>query len=266
MKTSTLLTFAAAAGLASAQSFSLSTDCTNSLKGILASPDAACLNPSSLLGFFVGSAQSVPDTVNSWLTGLCASGFCSNDTLAAVVANVTTGCASDFGTDGASGVGETVTQLVQEIYPTARSIMCLQDNTDNQLCVTETLQNLQDIVGKLSFSDLNLSTAFGDFSKILVGAKNLACTGCTKAAFRLASQLSLVSQFPAVQQQTADQIDAICGANFIESSSSDSSDNVTQTALDAAFTNAKPSSAISLTTGKAAAALMLFFSAFTLLG
>ncbi|KAJ6594024.1 hypothetical protein B0H19DRAFT_1093399 [Mycena capillaripes] len=253
----------------------------NSLKGLLTSPEAACLNPSSLLSFFVGDAQSVPDTVNNWLTGLCSTGFCSNDTLAAVVANVTAGCGSDLG----AGIPQTITQIVQEVYPTARSIMCLKEcvlrhifrrvnphvlptsTSSSQLCVTETLTNLQDIVGKLTFTDLNLGTAFGDFQKILAGAANLACTGCTKAAFRLASQLSLVTQFPQAQQQAALQIDAICGANFIENSSSDSQDNVQQTATNEAFSTNKPNSAISLSTSKVAGAMMLFFlSAFTLLG
>jgi len=263
MKASTLLTFAAAAGLASSQS--LSTDCTNSFKSVLGSPEAACLNPSALLSFFVGTQKSVPETVDAWLSGLCSTGFCSNDTLATVVTNITTGCQSDFGAAG--GVPETVTQIVQEVYPTARSIMCLKDDSTNQLCVTETLNNLQDLVGTLSFSDFNIATAFGDFQKILVGAKNLACTGCTKAAFRLASQLSLVSQAPQAQSQAALQIDAICGANFIENSSSDSGDNVSQTATNEAFSKSKSNSALSLTTSKVAGALMLFFfSAFTLLG
>jgi hypothetical protein len=263
MKASTLFTFAAAAGLASAQS--LSTDCTNSLKGLLTSPEAACLNPSALLSFFVGSAQSVPDTVNNWLTGLCSTGSCSNETLANVVTNITSGCASDFNVAG--GVPETVTQIVQEVYPTARSIACLKDVPTNQLCVSETLTSLETLVGKLSFSDLNVASAFGDFQKILVGAKNLACTGCTKAAFRLASQLSLVTEFPQAQQQVALQIDAICGANFIESSSSDTDDNVQQTAVNEVFTSTKSNSALSLTISKVAgASILFFFSAFTLLG
>ncbi|KAK7005622.1 hypothetical protein R3P38DRAFT_3038602 [Favolaschia claudopus] len=279
MKASTFVTFAAAAGLASAQS--LSTGCTNSLKVILGLylssivwlhsvtghsnlSDAACLNPSSLLSFFVGNAQSVPDTVDNWLTGLCPLGFCSDESLAAVVANVTAGCANDFGM--VDGLPETVTKIVQEVYPTARSIACLKDNASQKLCVTQTLNNLQDIVGKLSFTDFSLNTAFADFQKILVGAKNLACTSCTKAAFRLASQMSLVSQFLEAQQQAASQIDAICGANFIEDSSSDSQDNVSQTATNEAFVANKPNSALSLTTSKAAGALILFFSAFTLLG
>ncbi|KAJ6500015.1 hypothetical protein C8R47DRAFT_275214 [Mycena vitilis] len=263
MRASTFFTFAAAAGLASAQA--LSADCTNSLKGILASPDAACLNPSSLLSFFVGSDQSVPDTVNNWLSGLCSTGFCSNDTLAAVVTNVTAGCGSELG----AGIPQTITQIVQEVYPTVRSIMCLKDDASSQLCVSETLNNLQDIVGKLSFTDLNLGTAFADFQKIMAGASNLACTGCTKAAFRLAtsSQISLLTQFPQVQQQAALQIDALCGANFIENSSSDSQDNVSQTAVNEAFTTQKTNSALSMSTGKVTGAVMLFvFSAFALLG
>ncbi|KAJ7680450.1 hypothetical protein DFH06DRAFT_1315215 [Mycena polygramma] len=265
MRASTFFTFAAAAGLASAQA--LSADCTNSLKGILASPDAACLNPSSLLSFFVGSDQSVPDTVNNWLSGLCSTGFCRqcNDTLAAVVANVTAGCGSELG----AGIPQTITQIVQEVYPTVRSIMCLKDDASNQLCVSETLNNLQDIVGKLSFTDLNIGTAFADFQKVLAGASNLACTGCTKAAFRLAtsSQIPLLSQFPQAQQQAALQIDALCGANFIENSSSDSQDNVSQTAVNEAFTTQKSNSALSVSTGKVTGAMMLFFfSAFALLG
>lgn len=47
----------------------------------------------------------------------------SNDTLATVVANVTSGCGSDLN----AGVPETITQIVQEVYPTARSIMCLKE-------------------------------------------------------------------------------------------------------------------------------------------
>ncbi|KAJ7924936.1 hypothetical protein B0H13DRAFT_1976798 [Mycena leptocephala] len=261
MKASTPFMFAAAAGLASAQS--LSTGCIDSLKAILASPEAACLNPSSLLSFFVGSDQSVPDTVNNWLTGLCSTGFCSNDTLATVVSNVTSGCASDFG----GGIPETVTQIVQEVYPTARSIMCLKDDNSNQLCVTETINNLQDLIGKLSFSDFNIGTAFSDFQKILAGAANLACTGCTKAAFRLASQLSLLSQFPSAEPQATQQIDALCGANFIENSTSDDQDGVSQTAINEQFTTKKSNSALSLPTSKmAGAAMFFFFSAFTLLG
>ncbi|KAJ6625513.1 hypothetical protein B0H10DRAFT_614163 [Mycena sp. CBHHK59/15] len=252
MKASTLITFAAAAGLASAQS--LSTDCTNSLKGVLTSPDAACLNPSSLLSFFVGTNQSIPDTFNNWLNGLCATGFCSNETLATVISNVTTGCASDL--QGISlGVPESVTQYVQEVYPTARSVMCLKDS--NQLCVTESLNNLEDVVGKLSVNDLNLGTLLVDLQKVVASAHNLACTNCTKAAFNLLSPL----QIP----DLASSIDSICGANFADGLSPEQ-DGVSQTAVNEAFTT-KKNGALALPTNKiAGTVILLLFSAFTLLG
>ncbi|KAJ7780538.1 hypothetical protein DFH07DRAFT_792631 [Mycena maculata] len=262
MKASTLFTFAATAGLAAAQTTipGLSTACSNSLTGLLSSPEAACLKPSSLLSFFVGTNQSIPDTVNKWLSGLCSTGFCSNETLAAIVSNVTTGCSSDLGSVGAD-VGAsvaTVTQLVQEVYPTVRNVMCLKDDASNQLCVTETLSNIEDIVGKLSFSDLNLATLTSDFQNVVASASNLACTNCTKAAFTLISPLT--SQFP--EAQTG--IDALCGANFIDGSSPDT---VSQTAVNQAFTSTKSNGALVVTTSKMAGAVMVFLlSAFTLLG
>ncbi|KAJ7188111.1 hypothetical protein C8R46DRAFT_1023578 [Mycena filopes] len=260
MKSAILFTFAATAGLASAQS--ISAGCTDSLKALLTNSDAACLNPSALLSFFVGNAQSVPDTVNNWLNGLCAVGTCSNDTLAAVVANVTMGCAADLG----SGVGSTVTEIVQEVYPTVRSIMCLKDDASNKLCVTETLTNLETLVGKLSFSDFNLGTAFTDFQKVLTGAANLACTSCVKAAFRLAAPLPIVQQFPQAEQQAALQVDAICGANFIENSASDSDsqDGVTQTATTEAFTT-KTNGALAFSANRMVGAMVFLLAAFTLL-
>lgn len=52
-----------------------------------------------------------------------------------------------------------------------------------------------------------------------------------------------------------------------ENSSSDTDDNVSQTAINEAFTKSKTNSALSLTISKVAGASMLFFfSAFTLLG
>ncbi|KAJ7091264.1 hypothetical protein C8R44DRAFT_891661 [Mycena epipterygia] len=253
MKASITLVFAAAAGLTAAQS--LSSDCTNSLKGILASPEAACLNPSTLLTFFIGTNQSVPDTINNWLSGLCSTG---NDTLAAVVANVTTGCSSDLSGVGAS-VPATLTQIVQEVYPTVRSVVCLKDDASNQLCVTETLNNLEALVGKLDLSNLDVNTLVGEFQKVVTGAANLACTNCTKAAFGLASQFT--QQFP----QAVSAVDTLCGSNFIDGSSSDQ-DGVSQTAVNEAFTT-KSNGALAMPTGKVAGAVMLFLlSGFTLLG
>ncbi|KAJ7178408.1 hypothetical protein C8R43DRAFT_973261 [Mycena crocata] len=234
--------FAAAAGLASAQT-ALSTDCTTSLKAILGSDEAACLNPSALLGFFVGTDQSVPDTINNWLSGLCSTGFCRHNDL----------------NSAGGAVPASLTQIVLEVYPTARSVMCLKDDAANQLCVTETLKNLEDIVGKLTLTNLDVGTLLGSIQKVISGAANLACTKCTQAAFSLASQFT--SQFP----QAISAIDTLCGSSFLDNSSPDQ-DGISQTAVTEAFAT-KSNSALALPTSKMAGALMLFLlSAFTLLG
>ncbi|KAF7315553.1 hypothetical protein MIND_00070600 [Mycena indigotica] len=231
MKTFTAISLVAAAGVVTAQS--LSTNCQNALKGVLASPDALCLNPSALLSFFVPNT-SVPVTINKWLdgpTGLCASGFCSNETLAAVVANVTNGCASDLGSVGASSAtAASITQVVQQVYPTVRQIACLKDNASNQLCVTETLKNLEDVAGTLSLNDLNFASLFTTVQKVIMGAANLACTNCTKAAFALASQIQ-IPEF----SRGVDGIDALCGSGFVESGRNLQADGVSQTAVNEAF-------------------------------
>jgi hypothetical protein len=256
MKFSTAFTFATAAGLASAQSLSLSTQCTNSLKGVLGSPEAACLNPSALLQFFVTDQQPVPTTVNNWLTGLCALGTCSNDTLAAVVANVTAGCSSDIGSTGAS-VPATLTSLVQQFYPTARQIACLKDDAANQLCVTETLNNLETVAGKLTASDLNFANIFNTLNKIIGGAKNLACTSCTKAAFALAA----TSQVPFLSQ-AVDGVDALCGDGFVEGGKDLSTDGVSQTAVNEVFVAEKQGSATTIAFSKTGAVLLAVMTAF----
>jgi len=249
MKPSSLFAFAAAAGLASAQS--ISSDCSNALKGILASPDAACLNPSALLTIFVGSDQSVPDTINAWLTGLCSQGSCSNDVLAEVVNNVTSGCAGDF-----SGAANSITQMVQTAYPVVRNIMCLKDDNSNQLCVTETLNDVQNVVGQLTLSNFDISSLVEQVQNVVSNAANLACTNCVKAAVGLASQLT--TQFPEIDQG----LDAICGANFAEGSDAS---GVSQTALNGEFTAKKPNSALALSMNKLAGGFLLFvLSAFTL--
>ncbi|KAJ7076372.1 hypothetical protein B0H15DRAFT_864302 [Mycena belliarum] len=252
MKAGTLISFAAAAGLASAQS--LSSGCTDSLKGILNAPEAACLNPSALLTFIVGTSDPIR-VVDNWLTGLCSAGSCSNATLATVVTNITTGCASELSSASTAGVPETLTRIVQDVYPTVRSVVCLKDDASNKLCVTEALQNIQGVVGTLSASDFNLATLTADFQKVIASASNLACTKCTKVAFSMAKPL--LAQF---QMQAVQGLDAVCGPGFTDGSL----DGVSQTANTGIFTT-KPNNALALTS-KMAGVMVVLLSAFTLLG
>jgi len=256
MKFSAAFTFAAAASIVTAQS--LSPGCTNALKGVIASPDAGCLNAGALLQFFIGTNQSIPTTVNNWLTGMCAVGTCSNDTLAAVVTNVTAGCSSDISNAGASVPSTAeITTLVEQFYPTVRNILCLKDNSANQLCVTETLNNLESVIGTFSASDL--SDIGSIVEKIIGGAKNVACTNCTKAMFALAStsQVSLLTQ-------AVDGVDAICGANFIESGNNLGSDGVSQTAVNEVFST-KTNNALATVFPTTSAVLVALVAAFALL-
>ncbi|KAF8919758.1 hypothetical protein CPB85DRAFT_1275205 [Mucidula mucida] len=217
------------AGLASAQ-ISLSSSCTDSVKGLLTSPDAACMNPAALLSFVVGTERSVPNTINKWLTGLCSKGTCSDASLEAMVANVTTGCSDDLAGIGApEDIGSTVLDIVKQVYPTARQVACLKDDSADQLCATQTLINLESIVGQLTLDDLSFFNLFADVQKLLSsGISAFACTSCTKEAFTIARE-----NFPDVVSQVNDQAIDLCGVSFIDGNIAD---NVTQTATDGVFT------------------------------
>jgi len=234
-----LFALTATAGLTSAQSLSLSSSCTTSLKGMLTSSDAACLNPGALLSFFIGSNQSIPNTVNSWLTGLCSTGSCSNTSLAAVVSNITDGCATDLGSIGvdSESLTSTITSVVQQVYPTAREVACLKDDTANQLCVTQTLVNLESVVGQLSLDDLSFFNLFDDVGKLLAsGISDLACTSCVKEAFTLTNQA-----FPDVVSSIDGTVEDVCGASFLDG---EQSENITQTAVNENFSTKSDNGAL----------------------
>ncbi|RDB26158.1 hypothetical protein Hypma_006877 [Hypsizygus marmoreus] len=131
----------ALAGYVAAQ---ISTSCQTALLAVASNPDAAaCLSPKALIPAISGQNTYLIDTVDNWLTSMCAGSPCSDDTLSAVVKNVTTGCASDGSVS--SALLESV-HSVQFIYPTARKILCLRDANKN--CITSTLTSVQAYLGK----------------------------------------------------------------------------------------------------------------------
>lgn len=113
-------------------SFSLSSQCQDTLAALVTSSDASCLNAQALVGLIASSSSSantsIVSPINTWATGLCSRAACSNDTLATVVSNVTSGCSSDLESLGLSNIdsGE-LTQLVQTAYPSVRQILCLAE-------------------------------------------------------------------------------------------------------------------------------------------
>ncbi|KAF7983310.1 hypothetical protein HWV62_22990 [Athelia sp. TMB] len=192
---------------------SLSSNCTTTLENILASPDAACLNPSGLVAAVAGANAntSVITPLNSWLTGLCAQPACSNSTLSAVVANVTSGCSAELATAGLNNIDAgTLTTYVQEFYPAVRQAVCLKDTQNNTLCATELLTDLQTSLG----TTLSLTAIVNLVPQLIAGTasipSNIECSDCVKGVYNIVQQ-----QVPTlVQGSVASGVASACGASF----------------------------------------------------
>jgi len=198
-----------AASLISAQSPSSS--CQTTLTGILASPDAACLNPSGLVPIFIGGTNtSIVGPINNWLAGVCSVGPCSNQTLAAIVTNVTSGCSAELKALGlGSGSASELTTVVQQFYPTVRKVLCLKDDSANQNCITQTLTNIEKTTGPLTLS--KIFTGLANPFSIAPGGipKEVICSNCVKAAYNIVAH----DLGPAVNSSAAS---AECGPSFVD--------------------------------------------------
>lgn len=79
----------------------------------------------TLLAALAASTSSIIPDINYWLTGLCNSPECSEDTLADVVHNITNGCLAELNLPAPTIAN--LTNTVEQLYPTARYIMCLEE-------------------------------------------------------------------------------------------------------------------------------------------
>jgi len=198
---------------------SLSSSCTTALKGLLLAPEAQCLNAGAFISIAVSGNIDVPAIANTWLSGLCSLGTCSNASLASIVNNVTAGCSQDIQNFFNIDVSDSATFLpfVEQYYPTLRQIACptiIFSDSANTLCVPQTITNLQSIIGTLGVANLSWDTIIADASKIASSDyQNLACTSCTKQAYTIAASVFPDSSLLA----TIDgPITATCGASFID--------------------------------------------------
>ncbi|KJA28997.1 hypothetical protein HYPSUDRAFT_33483 [Hypholoma sublateritium FD-334 SS-4] len=195
---------------------SLSSSCTTALKELLLAPDAQCLNTAAFISIAISGNVDVPAIANTWLSGLCSVGTCSNASLASIVNNVTAGCSQDVQNFFNIDVSDPATYLpfVEQYYPTLRQIACLKDDGANTLCVPQTITNLQSIIGNLSVADLSWDTIVADANEIASSDnQNLACTSCTKQAYTLAAN---VFPDPNLLATIDGPITATCGASFID--------------------------------------------------
>ncbi|RPD63847.1 hypothetical protein L227DRAFT_572288 [Lentinus tigrinus ALCF2SS1-6] len=254
-----------------AQSFSLSSQCQDTLAALVTSSETSCLNAQALVGLVASSSSSANTSlvspINTWATGFCGKAVCSNDTLANVVSNVTSGCSSDLESLGLSNIdsGE-LTSLVQTAYPTFRQVVCLADtNNSNALCLTETLNNLEPYTGQLTITNLESYA-----STIMAGGSipnipsNVTCTDCVKAAYSLISQ----SFGDLIPSGVSSNLSSTCGSSFVDGSQPST---VTQLASNSGSSTtvtpngAAPSFSSAPVFGIVASSLLAVSSAFALL-
>jgi hypothetical protein len=200
----------AGAGLAVAQS--ISSECTSTL--LTVASNAPCLDLTLLAPIVLSNSNttSIIPTVNTWLTGMCSQGPCTNATIQAVVTNITTGCASDL-----AGLGlptndtSSVVAAAEEGYPSFREISCLKDTAANSLCVTELLTDIQSSTSTLSLSNIfSLLTLYlsGSGSSISL-PQNVTCSNCSKAAYTIVSK-----NLPSLVSSDQAALQAECGSSF----------------------------------------------------
>ncbi|KZV97747.1 hypothetical protein EXIGLDRAFT_832641 [Exidia glandulosa HHB12029] len=205
--------------LVAAQDFkSLSQACQNGVTAVQSNAEAnSCINVSGLLSLLVVPAdQSLITPVNNWLTAFCGADDCSSETIQAVVANVSTACATDFESLGVTQDQiNTVLPYIQDNFGAAKQIICLADTTQDEFCVTELANNLQTFLGapltlNTLKSNANLQSAEGV-------PTNITCVPCTQAALvKLKdTQLSTVVDLSSA-------VGTECGADFSSATTSPS--------------------------------------------
>ncbi|KAJ7346751.1 hypothetical protein DFH08DRAFT_200862 [Mycena albidolilacea] len=195
----------------SVSALTISSACQNALTQVATNSDAsACLSVSSLLGAVLQSNTSIITPVDNWLKSLCSAAPCSNATLSAVITNVTTGCSAELSlADGSEASAATLIPLVEQYYPTARKIVCLTDSGTN--CITQTLTNIQSILGTLSIS--NIGTIIANAVTTTNLPSNVTCSNCVKEAYNV-----LNTDFPSAASSLTSDLNNQCGANFTDGS------------------------------------------------
>lgn len=202
------VTLVALAAYVSAQS--LSSTCTSALSSIALNTDAAsCLNPLALVSIATGNnSQSIVPAVDNWLTGVCGAPACSNETITAVVTNITTGCSTELSITGTDDAGA-ITTLVQQYYPTVRRAFCLRDGSTN--CITQTLQNIEGVVGTLSLSNIVQLAVNPPMTILAQNLTNITCTNCVKEIYNVITE-DIPSSTSSLQSTFNEQ----CGATFTD--------------------------------------------------
>ncbi|CAG7852318.1 SubName: Full=Uncharacterized protein {ECO:0000313/EMBL:CCA69751.1} [Serendipita indica DSM 11827] len=203
----TLLSRRAIAGL------SLSQGCENTVKNLLSSPAATCMNLPGTVAIFstVANSSWIPP-INKWLSDFCGAPDCTGDQITSTLNTVMDGCANDIAQLGVTIPREQIISNSVTYFPQAKSALCLRDSSNsNKLCAITTLENLQTALGG---APLTPAVIEEKYPLLLANnyalAKQLACTPCTSAAFALVRPALPQSILTTVDGFVGDQ----CGVDF----------------------------------------------------
>lgn len=189
---------------------SISSQCQTTLLGVAGSSDASCLNIAGLTPLLVASQnESLIEPVNNWLAGACAEDACTDSQISNIVSNITSGCSSDL--DSANIDSSDLTSIIQQAYPTVRSAACLKDTTNNTLCLTSLLTDIQNEKGTLSISNIVnwVSLVFNGEATDL--PSYITCSDCVKQAYNVVNSQQ---QAVATSTDVASAFQSQCGADF----------------------------------------------------
>jgi len=196
----------------------VSSQCSNAVGDILASPQASCLNAGALLNLAISPNTSIVSSIDSWAQGMCTVSACSSSDLTAIMNNFTSGCLTDInnalsGFSLGSISASSIQSAVSTYYAPARQIACLKDNSANQLCVTQTLNNIQSLLGTLSLS--NYMSVFQQAMSLTQVPANITCTSCVQATY-----VTLRTDFPSQVSQygITTELNSVCPAGFTDGS------------------------------------------------
>ncbi|KAG5734906.1 hypothetical protein E4T56_gene13910 [Termitomyces sp. T112] len=205
------ITIVALIGFVSANSYSIG--CMNSLMAIGQDPAAhTCLKPAQLLTVMIGAGngpESVIGYLDTWLESMCGAPACSDDTLIAVLSNLTTSCSDEFGLSS-SRIQQTIA-TVKAGYKTVREVACLKDSNSGGInCVTGTLRNVEVLTGTMN---LNVTDIRSIANLVKEGfPSSVVCTDCMKGAFTLMNQ-TMPGSFSTSDIKRATEL---CGASFVD--------------------------------------------------
>ncbi|KIP02403.1 hypothetical protein PHLGIDRAFT_122504 [Phlebiopsis gigantea 11061_1 CR5-6] len=192
---------------------SISSQCESALAGVLTDSGAACLNPTGLIPILQASNDtSLIAPLNTWDQAMCKSSVCTNATLASVTSDITSGCQTELGSLGLGNISSAeLTTIVQQLYPSVREILCSQDTSNNTLCPTEFLTNLQSVTGTFTLASAETFLNQVVSSGVPNIPKSVECTDCTKQWYNI-----IKAAFPDVVSSDAESnVSGTCGSDFV---------------------------------------------------